>query len=701
MNHDFHVRVAEIRVNQDVDSPRLVEFFHVESGKEHPLHLLAIAEITSTSYVYERFLDTLYTSLQQAKTFVSGMDGDPMIRFEKIVQRVNEALSSFAQMEGDALQWDQINLFLFQIADHHLCFSGLGSVSNVFFQKQADGQSKAFDLLGSLEQPERVLPNKPLSAIVCGAMQIGDLLFFGSQNLQAVREQIGITHLCRTLPPVSAATEIEQRLQNLSQTEPYFGVVVAAVQVSRPHPTLSTKRESSSEKKPPAGINAEIEEANDSIEHLYNTEVATEHLLDQGDIPGNTFFQRLTTHLRGAVDRLPSPSRITETLTRRPLSALSITASASSVTRSLGTRRQTTLIVASALILLTLGGAFFVRHARNKQEEQRLWTAVFEQATEAKNRAESAMVYADEERARTQVQQAVQSLSQLPTDTPDRAEAKQSLEKTIRELQARLRRERIIEQPTVLARLTEQVPDLRARGLILQNGFFYTINQANNTLVRIPAEGGSIETFSSPDASPLTLVGNGPQAPILSNEAGVFLTLRNKALTVLTTSASKAQSRTQLALYGQRVYILDQISRMIWRWSAGTSLTGETAYLSAPLAENERPTSIAIDSSVYVGTETGSILKFLGGKRENWSPMSIDPPLATVTAIWTHADASVIAALDTQQKRLVLFSKEGRLVTQITSPAFTNPQALWGDATSKMLYLLNEGTIYTLPIPTE
>ena len=704
MNHDFHVRVAEIRVNQDVDSSRLVECFHVESGKEHPLHLLAIAEITSTSYVYERFLDTLYTSLQQAKTFVSGMDGDPMIRFEKIVQRVNEALSSFAQMEGDALQWDQINLFLFQIADHHLCFSGLGSVSNVFLQKQADGQSKAFDLLGSLEQPERVLPNKPLSAIVCGAMQVGDLLFFGSQNVQTVREQIGITHLCRTLPPVSAATEIEQRLQNLGKTEPYFGVVVAAVQVSRPTPTISTKPPASSPLSSTTTENeadTDLEDASDSIEHLYNTEVATEQLLDQGEVGKNAFFQGLASRLRGTMGNLPSPKQLTEVFARRPLSTLSITASASSVTRVLNTRRQTTIIIVSALIVLVGGGTLFVRHARQKQEEQRVWTAVFEQATEAKNRAESAMVYADEERARTQVQQAVQSLSQLATDTPDRAQAKEGLEKTIRDIQARLRREQVIDQPTVLARLTDQAPDLRARGLVSQNGFFYTINQANNTLVRLPVAGGSLETFNAPDTSPLTLVGNGPQAPILSNEAGGFLTLRNGSLTPLTTTASKAQSKTHIALYGQRIYVLDQVARMIWRWNAGASLSGETAYLSTPLAENERPTSIAIDSSVYVGTENGALLKFLGGKRENWAPMTIDPPLTSIAAVWTHIDASVIAVLDTQQKRLVLFSKEGRLVTQITSPSFTNPQTLWGDAASKTLYLLNEGTIYSIPIPTE
>jgi len=41
------------------------------------------------------------------------------------------------------------------------------------------------------------------------------------------------------------------------------------------------------------------------------------------------------------------------------------------------------------------------------------------------------------------------------------------------------------------------------------------------------------------------------------------------------------------------------------------------------------------------------------------------------------------------------------LVTQITSPSFTNPQTLWGDAANKTLYLLNEGTIYSIPIPTE
>ncbi len=694
MNHDFHVRVAEIRVNQDTDTSNLVEFFHVESGKEHPLHLLAMVEIHSTSYIYERLLDTLYTSLQQAKTFVSGMDGDPMIRFEKIVQRVNEALSTFAKMEGDALQWNLVNLFLFQVADHHLCFSGIGSISNVFFQKQSEGQSKAFDLLGSLEQPESVHPAKPLSSIVCGAMQVGDVLFFGSQNLQAVREQIGITDICRTLPPVSAATEIEQRLQHLGTSEMYFGVVVAAVQVNKPKAALSATPITTTEP-------VEDLQKDDSIEHLYKTEQATEHLLDHGDSEHTSLMERAQKTVQRLSTYLRTPKTIAKHLATRPLSALSITASASSVTRSLGKNRQTAFILGGVALLILVGGGLFVRHTRQKQEEQRVWTAVFEQATEAKNRAESAIVYADEQRARTQLAQAIQSLSELNTETSDRAEAKAGLEKSVQELQSRLRRERVVQTPSALVDLTSVSGNTQAQGLVIQGAYAYSIDTANNTLLRIALDGGAVDTFTAPENSTLALLGSGAQAPTIYTQEKTFLTLRSGALVPLRTTLSKASSTDALVNYGQRIYTLDRSAGTIWRWNAGTSLSGETAYLTTPSEDLRRGTAIAIDANVYASTEDGQILKFLGGKREAWSPATIDPPLTNAASLWTSADSSNIVVLDRVGKRVVVFSKEGRLLGQITSPAFTDLRALSVDIAKKKIYVLNDKTVYNLEAITE
>lgn len=259
--------------------------FDAETRGTKPTTILAVAEIHSTVYAYERLLDTVHASINQARTLVSKIEGDPMIRFEKIIQKVNEALSAFAGAEASPIQWPRVNLFIFQLSEDHLCFSGTGWLTNAFLQQQPDGTTRTFDLLGSLEQLEPIDPRKPLSSIVCGSMNAGDVLFVGTQNLQEIREKIELIRLCQEHPPVSAATEIQQRLQALRSLESYFGVVMAGVTLTAPKPAPIAKSFANP-------IEEELPEE-DFGPAIHETEQETERILDDGSPDAGTRVQEL------------------------------------------------------------------------------------------------------------------------------------------------------------------------------------------------------------------------------------------------------------------------------------------------------------------------------------------------------------------------------------------------------------------------
>lgn len=689
-------RLAEIRVNEHRSTERLVEYLHFDHDRRQgkPFHLFAIAEIHSSQYLYERLLDALHSALSQAKTLVSGMDGDPMVRFEKVVQRLNEALVRSVQTEAGTMQWDRVNLFVFQLAEGHLCFSGVGSLSNLFLQRQEDGRVRPFDLLGSLEQPEMVDPNKPLSAIICGNMNVGDVLFLGTQNIQAQRETLAISRVLQDHPPVAAATELQQRLTQLGTDERYLGLVVAGVAMTQAKPVaVAAPAAPSAADDDTSDLEDEPPLAVQSVQEFYETEQETDQVLNN-EHAGPSFFQQLRAkaeHLsKASAKRLPSLASTISFAGLRSVQPGYSTPKASYRSAGIG---------ALFVLFLIGGGGFWIHSVRTKQAEQKLWTAIYEQAVDGKNKAEAALVYGDEDRARGQYTYALNQLKQLDQETPDRAQARSSLEQELTEIRNRLRRESVVAKPTIIKDFGET---LESRGVAVSSGKAYVLHPAANSISVVQLSDSSVTTIAGPEDTRLVAIGAGRTTPIFVGENKGFFTIQGDKLTALAATVSKATSIGALTTYGQRVYTVDPSQGMIWRWNASaTALNGETAYVKTPNPDLGQATTIAIDSSVYVGTSAGKVIKLLSGKTENWNLATVDPELRSVTSLWTDAETPLLVIADAENKRLLVFKKDGSLLQQISSPDFKGPTHAWVDPASNTLYALDGSRLLSVPLPRE
>ncbi len=696
-------RIAEIDARRATPGT-LVECLRFDSDGHQAKQgsLLAFAEIQSSLYVYERLLDTVHAAITQARTMVTGMEGDPMIRFEKIIQKVNEAMAAFAAAEATQVQWHKVNLFVFQLAEEHLCFSGHGSLANVFLQHQEGGDAKAFDLLGSLEQPIETDPQKPLSSIVCGTMGVGDVLFVGTQNIQPIREQVEIVSLCRTQPPVTAALEIQQRLQDRSSLESYFGIVIAGVAL--------TAAKAAKTVQVAAPLPDPVVMDPEPAPSLHQFEQETTEIMEQGSLEPGANFGRIFdsvkekgAELRRAFKERTAKRARTAAAEDAPLSPISLAglrSMNSGYTRGIIAEKKTAIIIGLVVVAIVTGGGLWLKSVNKKQAEQKLWTAVYDQSVEAKNRSEAALVYGDEDRARAQYQAALTAFQQLDQKTPDRLNAKSTLEKELNDVRTRLRKEQVVPSPALVADLGANGQAAQATSLVVQNAFAYAIDTAQNALRTVNLNDGTVGSLAAPEGTTLLAVGTGQTEPLIVGSNRAIFTVKNGTLTPFSVpSTSKASSTIGLTTYGKRVYSLDTQSGMIWRYSASTNaLSAESAYLKAASDEVRRSTGIAIDSSVYI-TSDDHLVKYTSGERDNWSLATTDPPAKTLTSVWTVADANVIVSADPQNKRVLIFNKSGKLVTQIVSPVFQGPTSAWGDLASNTLYILDGGKIYKLDLP--
>ena len=148
-------RLAEIDINLSPSDEKITGLFRIDSeqrGKKGPV-LVILAEIASTLYVYEQLLDTLEQAAEQTRHLLAAVDTDSIVRFEKITQKLNEAIANFVANEPTPIIWNRVNLFVMEFSEHVLCLTGIWRMSSIFLQKQKDGRMRAFDLFNSLEQP--------------------------------------------------------------------------------------------------------------------------------------------------------------------------------------------------------------------------------------------------------------------------------------------------------------------------------------------------------------------------------------------------------------------------------------------------------------------------------------------------------------------------------------------------------------------
>lgn len=700
------VRLAEISVNQAAFDEKIVGVFRFESdtrGKRGP-SLILLAEIASSLYVYEQFLDALCAAAERTRQLMSGVETDPMIRFEKMTQQLNEAVAHFIKAEPTPLSWNRVNLFALEASEHGICLTGVGRMTNVFLQKQSDGRYRSFDLFGSLEQPSEVDPHKPFASFICGDFQPGDVFFAGSGNFERLRQELELKEKLISYPPVTAALEIKQELERRRIPDHFSGLIIA--NILQPVQATALVEEETQE---PTTLDA-IQSVQDLHEERLETEAYVESTVSPLSHSGNAMFKawktRVTDGLKQIVQRVQEKRRASAAPAQNHANSHDPLTLASLRGMSAGhgggpseKARRRGVIIAVAVVVVLVGGSW-IQRARKASAEQTLWNAVYTQAVDRRNRADADLLYENTERARSLVNEAVALVNGLDTKTEERKAAKDKLIQDLDNLRQRLRKEQRVDQPTVAF----EVPQGTLGELTLADKSLAVIHTENaSTSLVVVSNSIAESTIAIPqEATPITSIASTKNGILtLSDQKQLALvSLSKKTAGLVTLNAPGAEISPAMSVYNNRLYSVDAANRLIWRYTAaGTGFGQETKYLKTAVEELASAKSIAIDSNVYVGLSNGRILKFLSGEQLPWDQSQADLELTEVTKLWTLVDGERIVALDGKSKRLVVFDKNGVLVGQILSNAFQQPTGLTVDPKAKKIFVSDKGKIFQFELP--
>lgn len=707
---DPQFRVAEIEVSRSTVDEKILGIFRYDSEshtRSNHYTILVLAEIVSTLYAYEQLLDTINSTIEQVRHLVAGVDADPVARFEKLTGKLNEAIAAFGEREPTPITWSRINLFVLQLCDGHLCLSGIGHLTNLFLQKQKEDDYRAFDLLGSLEQPAEVDPKKPFASLICGDMHPGDVLFAGTTNFQRQLPQLDLETRLTTLPPVTAAMEIKQILEASEVPDDYAAVIVAGVQLAAPASVPASKPEAVTKPRSTESVER-LKQEEDIADAMLSPSIAPlSRNMEERDAeddaiavpptPPLVAIMNIWTGVRESVGRLIPRRSDTE-----PITATSLRGMSAGHGTFFSRKRKLQLIMAGAALLIVIGGGIWFYQQRKFSGEQTLWNAAYDAATQKRTQAEADLVYGNEDQAQQLVTEAEQIANGLDARTADRKRGKEDLLKSLQDFHAKFRHEVSVAQPDVTYALTDTSAGQTVGVLAYYHDRLYAVDDGQHALMQIDPATKQTASFPLPSTTTVLYAGSSKDAFFMVTDQKGLLGFdpAHARLTRIPLTMTKATSTRAIAVYGKRLYLLDPLENMIWKYGSASSGYGmETAYLKSNTHPLGDATSIAVDSNVYVAFASGAVIRYMSGAEESWQLNAIDPPLAQAASVWTTPDTDRIVLADAASNRILVFKKDGHLISQIISPDMKRLTAVTGDDKNKKIYAADGGRVLSFDLP--
>ena len=688
-------RISDIEYTNSQIDDKIIGVFRFEpsgASKKGP-SLIVLAEIDGVGYVYDQLIDVVNNEAEHSRTLLSNVEQEPVAHFEKIIQNINRAVADFLKEETSPINWSRVNIFILELSDGHLCLAGIGQLMNLFLQHQPDGGIKTFDLFGSLDQRVDIDPEKVFSNIICGDFAPDDILIAGSRNFERIRNELRIKERLSSLPPVTAGLEIKQELEDRNIPDDFVATIITCKAIEEPATVA------------PQAL-TEKDRSTSSMESLQKTEAETlRHLAPSiSRKEGKAELKEPIAPRIGKADLLKKGLRFIQSrFKREKVNDVASMVNLRGMHDGFGsflTRKKKTIIIG---LIIVIGGIFItgsiLKHQRNTAAERAAWNATYDEIKSQIETAEGEFEYS-EDRARKTLASALNTLNSLDGLTEERQSAIDGLKENAETVRKKL--QRLIESNNTEAIYTLEgsISDGALYSPILFNDELVFADRANEKVTIINKDGES-RSFDLPTASTLKNIVAGKTSLILVYEESLYaMDPDDGSTSSLTFGASDAKGLTDAQTYSSRLYVLDAETEQIYRHNniSGGFAAG-TEYLQASSANLKDAVSLAIDSNVYILKADGTVARYYAGGQDGFALSTIDPPLMNGNQIWTDTDSDYVVIADKQGKRVIIFTKEGRLVAQYVSSKFKGPTDLIGNPQTGDLYIMDGNSVYKLLLP--
>lgn len=366
-------------------------------------------------------------------------------------------------------------------------------------------------------------------------------------------------------------------------------------------------------------------------------------------------------------------------------------------------QRKIVLVVAVLFIFIFAQSVIYLSQRDDQKKQQATYQQALTDANKKQEEADAALLYGNDDSARDLLKQAQDLIASIP----QKLRAKQykseiaGLETKINALNEKTKHITTIADPKRLTDLAADQTNATAGGFVGLFGKDLTVFSTTETLVyktNIDTNETAILTYK--DASDkLAHLATGVTARYglvaLADDSLIQFDSNTNTFTAAPIQyENQDRQLVGMAVYGDRLYFLDTKNDQIFRYTkAGKGYGAGKGWLNGKDVSVTDGTSIVVDGSVYITRSTGDLSKFFQGNLDaTFKLQTIEPALTSPAKVWTDENTGYFYILDPVNKRLISYTKQGRLKNQYTADTFDQLKDMVIVPKDKKAYLLN-GTI--------
>lgn len=158
------------------------------------------------------------------------------------------------------------------------------------------------------------------------------------------------------------------------------------------------------------------------------------------------------------------------------------------------------------------------------------------------------------------------------------------------------------------------------------------------------------------------------------------------------------ESSQGLGTYFGNVYVLDKRGNQVIKFVPSEDGFVKTSYFGAASPNVSKAISLAIDGSIYLLYEDGSINKFTKGVKDAFSVKGLDMPVSPSSELFTNADTDSLYILDRENKRIVKLGKDGSYQSLYKTDMLKTTKYFEVLEKDKKIYILAQSRIYEIPL---
>ncbi|MFA5030052.1 MAG: hypothetical protein WC495_00475 [Patescibacteria group bacterium] len=366
-------------------------------------------------------------------------------------------------------------------------------------------------------------------------------------------------------------------------------------------------------------------------------------------------------------------------------------------------RKRRVFLITAILLVALFSQSIIVNGVRQQRADKNsAEQALQAQIQKAMDDIDAALLYGDDNRIQTTLNELRQELETIQ-NTKGNDDLISQIQQAISSSERRLQKIRDISNPTLLADVSLLAPSTRLTQASLLDSVLVTLDPAQRILITTNIENGESEKLSavtSETQAPILMTSVSDTSFILNQELSLskFESSDNQVQAVSFTPPSDTANLASMASYSGKLYFVDIHSNQILKsFPSGNGYSRPTPWLKNE-TDLSLANSIAIDGSIYVGFQNGTIQKFTQGEEDTFSMPTIQPALEHINGLWTDETTSSLYVFDAEGSRVLVINKNnGNLLQQFIISGTDKLETFSVSESAQKIFIISSSKIYSVP----